>query len=151
MANERLFQVALGVFVLEVEELQDEGVLDLFAGKRHVLGTLFLAACQHGGPVLGESRALVELGADLPVELADRPPAPQRLGFVELAGALVLDGQQPHVGRPGQREGRQKVAEVQLNVAAPGYARRRLENCRPGVGANLPDSVWRILSGGWER
>ena len=33
VADERLLQVALGVLVLEVEELQDEGVLDLLAGK----------------------------------------------------------------------------------------------------------------------
>ena len=53
MADERLFQVVLGVLVLEVEELQDEGVLDLLAGERKVFGTLLLTARQHGCPVLG--------------------------------------------------------------------------------------------------
>ena len=38
VADEGLFEVALGVLVLQVEELQDEGVLDLFAGKRDVFG-----------------------------------------------------------------------------------------------------------------
>ena len=98
VADERLLQVALGVLVLEVEELQDEGVLDLFAGNHMVFGALHESARQHGGPVLGEGGALVELGADLPVELADRPPTSQRLGLIELAGALVPDRQQPHVG-----------------------------------------------------
>ena len=84
MAYKRLFKVALGVLVLKVEELQDEGVLDLLLGQYEVFGMGSLPSRQRGRPVLREGRSLVELGADLPVELADRPPSPQRLDFVEL-------------------------------------------------------------------
>ena len=69
MANERLFEVALGVLVPEGEELQDEGVLDLLLGQNNVFwtGPPPLPFDQHGGPVLGQSGALVELGTYLPV------------------------------------------------------------------------------------
>ena len=128
MADERLFQVALGVLVFQVEELQDERVLDLLLGPHEVFGAGRPSARQHGGPVLREGGALVELGADLPVELPNRPPSPQRLGLVELTGVLVPDRQEPHVGRPGQRKGRQKVVELHSDMGGLRFARRRLEN-----------------------
>ena len=123
-----LFEVALGVLVLQVEELQDEGVLHLLAGEGDILWTLPLPARQHGGPVLREGGSLVELRADLPVDLPDRPPASERLGLVEPAGALVPDGQEAHIGGPGQRKGREKVVEAHLGGWAVEFSRRRLEN-----------------------
>ena len=58
--------------VFEVEEFENEGVLDRLIGEHGVFRTLLLSASQHGSPVLGEGHPLVELGTDLPVELADR-------------------------------------------------------------------------------
>jgi len=52
MANQGLFQIALGVLVLEVEKLQDEGILDRFPGADGVLGQGFLPLFQHGRLVL---------------------------------------------------------------------------------------------------
>ena len=128
MADECLLQVALGVLVLEVEEFENEGVFDLFVGKRNVFRTLPLSARQHGGPVLREGGALVELGADLPVELADRPPSSQRLGLIEFAGALVSDRQQPHIGGLGERKGCERVVEAHFDSGGFGFARQRLAN-----------------------
>ena len=36
----------------------------------------------------------------------------QRLGFVELAGALVLDRQQPHVDGPGEWKDREELPQA---------------------------------------
>ena len=44
------------------------------------------------------------MSADLPVKLAHAPAAAQGFGFVELARVVVLDHQQPHIGRPRQGE-----------------------------------------------
>ena len=71
VADERFFKVALRVLVLEVEELQDEGVLDLLLGPHEVFGAGCPPTRQHGGLVLREGCALVELGAYLPVKLSD--------------------------------------------------------------------------------
>jgi len=38
VADERFFQIALRILVLQVEELQDEGVLDLLLGPHEVFG-----------------------------------------------------------------------------------------------------------------
>ena len=91
MADERVFEIALRVLVLEVEELQDEGVFDLLLGPHEVFGAGCPPTRQHGGFVLGQGGALVELGADPPVELPDGPFSSQRLGLVELAGTLIPD------------------------------------------------------------
>ena len=60
----------LGVFVLEVQELEEERIFDLFLGRQHIVGRLLLSLAQHRGLVLRERRALVELATDLPIELA---------------------------------------------------------------------------------
>ena len=91
VANERLFQIAFGVLVLEVEKLQDERVFDLFLGEDAIFVTGLLPFRQHGGLVLRQGGALVELGIDLPVELTNGPASSQGLGFIEFTGANVLD------------------------------------------------------------
>jgi hypothetical protein len=50
--DEGLLQVRLGVFVLEVEEFEDERVLDCFFGCHRVAGLGSLGLLQHGGFVL---------------------------------------------------------------------------------------------------
>ena len=89
--DKRLLQIALGILVLQVEEFEYERVFDRFLRTNNVFGTPSLSAPQHGGLVLRESGALVELRVDLPVELSNRPSSSQSLGFIELAGVGVRD------------------------------------------------------------
>ena len=81
---------------------KEEGVLDLFLGGQGVFGPGLLPLGEHGGLVAGEQGALVELGADLAVELADGPSAAQGFGFVEEACLGLLDREQPDVVGPGE-------------------------------------------------
>ena len=104
MPDERLLQIRLGVFVLEVEEFEDERVFDGFFGRHRVAGFGSLRLLQHGGFVLRKRDAFVELAADLAVQLADGPARAESLGLVESPGLWVLDGEQPDVGGPGQGE-----------------------------------------------
>src|SRR5207248_8860575 len=84
VADQRIFQVCFGVFVLEAEELQDERVLDLLLG-----GGLFsrtqvrTSALQHRRLIPREGRPLIELRGDLPIQLPGRPAAAARLRLVE--------------------------------------------------------------------
>ena len=50
--DEGLLQLRLGVFVLEVEEFEDERVLDCFFGCHRVAGLGGLGLLQHGGFVV---------------------------------------------------------------------------------------------------
>src|SRR5271156_534131 len=93
--------------MFQSEELENKRVLNLlFRGQR--LDWV-------GGLTLGEKRRLVsrqlgaleELGGDLPVELTDRPSAPQSFCFVEIASLPVVDGEEPDVMRP--REGKRAL------------------------------------------
>ena len=89
---------------------------------------LLLSACQHGGRVLREGRSLVELETDLPVELADRPRTSQRLGLVELPGALTPHRQQPHVCGLWQRNSREKIVESHFDGSVIEFATQCLED-----------------------
>src|SRR5271157_2465464 len=97
LVDQGVFQVVLGVLVFEVEELQHERVFDLFLGREEIARLRHRPFAEHRRLVPGEQGPLIELAADLTVELADRPAAPKRLVFVETAGVLVLDGEQPDV------------------------------------------------------
>jgi hypothetical protein len=81
--DERLLQVILRVLVLEVEELEDVWILDLLLGRDAVFGSGASALRQHRDLVAGQRCALVELRADLSIELADRPAAAKGFGLVE--------------------------------------------------------------------
>ena len=107
--DKRLFQIVLGVFVLEVKELQHEGVLDGLLRSHRVLRHDLL---QHGGLVLRQGDALIELAADLAIQLAHRPATAQRLGFIEGAGCLAFHGQELDVGRPGERQAGGERGEI---------------------------------------
>jgi hypothetical protein len=96
VVDQRLFQIALGVFILQGQKLQDIGVLDLLFGRQPVLRQRLGALLEHGRLVAGKGGALIELGADLPVELPHRPAAAQRFGFVEVqrfGGAAAAEEQ----------------------------------------------------------
>ena len=98
MLDECVFQVGFRIFVLETQELQHERVFDGLLGREGVAGFGNLGLSQHGGLVARQGDALVELAVHLPVELAHRPAAAQRFGFVEGAGLRVFDREQAHVG-----------------------------------------------------
>lgn len=95
--DERLLDVGLRVLVLETEELEDIGILDLVLGRHVVLGTCGRTLGEHLRLVAGESRPLVELRVDLSVELAERPATAKSFRFVEGARLGVPDPQQLHV------------------------------------------------------
>ena len=99
----------LRILVLEVEELQHERVFDLFLGREEIARLRHRPFAEHRRLVPGEQGPLVELAADLPVELADGPPAPEGLLLVEAAGVVLLDGEQSDVVRPRQREAGHQV------------------------------------------
>jgi hypothetical protein len=63
LADQRCFEVVLRVFVLQLEELQHERILDLFLGREFItrLGRAPLA--EHGRLVPGQEHPLVELAA----------------------------------------------------------------------------------------
>ena len=104
MPDQRRFEVGLRVFVAQIEELEDVGVLDLFLGQHHVARLTARALSKHRRLVSRQRRALVELGLNLAIELAHRPAGAQGLGFVETPGVLILYRQQANLGRPGQRK-----------------------------------------------
>mmetsp|Transcript_42322 Transcript_42322/g.99368 ORF Transcript_42322/g.99368 Transcript_42322/m.99368 type:complete len:305 (-) Transcript_42322:2094-3008(-) len=122
-------QIGLRILVLEVEELQHIGVFDGIAGRDGIFGLGHRALGQHRRLVFRQRRALVELAADLPIQLAHAPAAAQGLGFIELARMLVLDRQQPHIGRPRQREDlRQLVQPPRPHWLRGRFARHCLAN-----------------------
>jgi len=111
VADEGVFEVGLGVFVAEVEELEHERVAHGFVHAVGVAGLRLRAFAEHGGFVFGKQGALVEEGADLPVELAHTPAAAQGFVFIEVAGVFVLHGEELHVVRPRKRKAGGEGAE----------------------------------------
>jgi hypothetical protein len=120
VTDQGLFQVSLAVLVLEVEELEQVGVADGLLDGDGVLGPGLLPPAEHGFLVAGQGRALVELRADLPVELAHGPGPADGLVLVEPAGEVVLDCHQADVVGPGQREGvQQRGGGVERKLGGP--------------------------------
>src|SRR5262245_39888959 len=70
LRDERGLQIVLGVLVLEPQELEHKGILELLLGRDDVLGFARRASCEHRSLVLREHRALIELAPDLAFELA---------------------------------------------------------------------------------
>ncbi len=102
MGDQGVFEFGFGVFVLEAEEFEDEGVFDLLFRGKKVAGRFFVALDEHGGFIFGEKGAFVEEGIDLAVELADGPSAAEGFGFVEGAGLRIFQGKQTNIVRPGK-------------------------------------------------
>jgi hypothetical protein len=69
VVDEHLFQIILGVLVLESEELEDERIAYLVVGAEGVAGLCLCALGEHGSLVPGKAGTLTELGGDLAVEL----------------------------------------------------------------------------------
>ena len=151
--DDGLLQIALAVLGLEVEELQQVRIADFFFRRHRVLGPRRLAFLQHRGLPLRQRGALVELRADLAVQLPHRPAAAKGLGLVEGAGSRVLDGQQPHVMRPGQGKGRPTTAAKSgAGSRRLAGAERRSRGSAPGIrqtaSAESPSRDRRRASGG---
>src|ERR1700693_1721537 len=91
--------------------------------------------CRARLPCCVKAPALIELAADLTVQLPHRPPFAQCFGFVERPGRSIPDRQEPHICRPWKRKARSERLEVRDNRGSvgrcprvTGFSRRRLEN-----------------------
>src|ERR1035438_3811255 len=104
MLDERLFQGGLGVFVLEVEEFEDERVLYSLFRRDCVARLGDFSFLEHRGFVPRKRNALVELAADLPVQLPDGPAGTKGFSLVKRSRLRALDGKQPDVCGPRQRK-----------------------------------------------
>jgi hypothetical protein len=104
MPDQRRFEIALRVFVAQIEEVENLGILDLFVGRKRVTRQRARAVGKHRRLVPRQSGALAELGLDLAIELAHGPTGTRGFGLVEPRGGLVLHRQQARIGRPWQRE-----------------------------------------------
>ncbi len=89
--DQGIFQLALAVFVLEIQELQQVRIADHVFDGNVILRPGFLAAREHCRLLLGMRRPFEELRADLPVELPHRPAAANGFAFIERAGVRFLD------------------------------------------------------------
>ena len=104
MLYDPLFQLCLGILILEGEEFQHERVFDSFLWRDGIAGFGNLRLLKDSGPVARERDALVKLAADLAVELANRPAGTQCLSLVKCTRFGPLDREEADVCRPGQRE-----------------------------------------------
>ena len=93
LGDQRKLEITFRVFVLEVQELEEERILDLFLGCHQVLGRLLLPFAQHRRLVLRERRPFVELVTDLPIQLTHSPAPAQRLGLVAATSLRVTNGE----------------------------------------------------------
>jgi hypothetical protein len=94
----------LGILVADVEKLEHERVADRFL-RREVITLLNLGRfLEESRLVARQCQPLIELAADLAIELTDRPALAQCLRFVESAPSRRLHGKQAHVGGPWQSE-----------------------------------------------
>ncbi len=71
MVNERVFQLRFGVFVLEVEEFENERIFDRFFRRDSITRCGDLSLLQHGRLVSGEGDTFIKLALNLAVKLAD--------------------------------------------------------------------------------
>jgi hypothetical protein len=101
-------------YSFEVLKFQHVSVLDGIVRADGILRLRHYALGQHGGYVFGQGGALVKLAADMAVKLAHAPAAMQGLSFIEVAGTVVFDGLQTHIGRPWQGEGVSQFRPAQL-------------------------------------
>ena len=90
MQNQRFFDVGLGIFFLEPEELENVRVFDFFLGRERVFGFCGSAFAEHFRFVPRKRGALVKQRIDLTVELTHAPAAAQCLGFVKFSCLLVF-------------------------------------------------------------
>ena len=100
--DDGLLEIALvrGGLLLQIEELEDKGILEHVAGDRDLLAGMREREDLVLVTVLGEP--LEEQGADLARELADGPGLAGGLDLVEGAGVLVLHAEQGEVVRPAE-------------------------------------------------
>ena len=92
--NQRFFKLGFRILILQIEELQYEGIAYNLMGSNRF-------AFQPSGL---SPRALVSEGRYLPVQLPDRPSATDGFGLIELPRHVVADCKQPVVMRPRERE-----------------------------------------------
>ena len=127
VSNQGILQVALGVFILQIQEFENQRVADFFISRHSILRFGLFSFEQHHGFVLRQRCALVKLRVDLPVKLPDRPAARQRFPHVKLAGECIPNAQQADVVRPRQRECASHRTEA-FNCLRRRFSNHRLDN-----------------------
>jgi hypothetical protein len=106
MLDESVFQFTLRIFVLEVQKLENEGVANVVVG-----GDLVIRLRPGYERAPGSLRPFIELGSDLPIQLADGPAAAKRFALVVRPGSPIPHGQQANLVRPGKWE-RRKLLQL---------------------------------------
>ena len=114
MQNERFFNLGLGIFVFESEELEHVRVFDFFFRRNRVFRLCRSALAEHFCFVSRQRGPLVEERIDLAIELPNAPAAAQRFGLVKFSRRFAGYGKKPDVSRPRQREMRREIANSQL-------------------------------------
>jgi hypothetical protein len=97
LGDQRCFEVGFGVLVLQPEELEHVGVLDLLLGRDSVACLPRLASSEHRRLVPGQRGALIELRTDLAIELADGPAPSKSFGLVEPPRLHAAYAEEAHV------------------------------------------------------
>ena len=90
MPDDGFFQIRLAVLVLQVQKLQQIRIANLILQRDRVFRLGMLPPRENHRLTGGMGRSLEKLGADLPIELPHRPPAPDRFCFIEGAGVRLL-------------------------------------------------------------
>ncbi len=81
MLDESVFQFTLGVFVLQVQKFENERIAEVVVGGDFVVRLRL--RCERAP---GSLRPFIELGSDLPIQLADGPAAAKRFGLIRKTG-----------------------------------------------------------------
>jgi hypothetical protein len=112
MPDERVFQFAFRVFILQVEKFEHQRIANFLVSGHGIIRLGFPTFHQHRGFVSGQRRAFVELRVDLPVKLPDRPTARQRFARVKFTREGIPNAEQSNVMSPWERESAGNVAQT---------------------------------------
>lgn len=116
MSNEGVFEIALRVFVFQIQKLEHQRIAHGLIDGESVAGLRLRAFAEHRSLVFGKECALIKEAADLPVELSHAPTAAQGFLLVEAAGFFVLHREEFHIVRPRERETSGESAEERERV-----------------------------------
>ena len=122
MADEGFFQLGLGVFILQVEELQDERIFDSSSGRDGVSRLGLCALREHGGLVPRERGALVELSSRSGDRAGGRTIRRGGLRSGRSRGFRASGRRQEDVVRPREGKGAARSPRVKIRDAVADFA-----------------------------
>ena len=120
MPDERVFQIALGVFIFQVKKFQKQRIADFFIGGNCVFRIGVSPLTQHTGFVFRQRRALVELRVDLPVQLSHRPASAHRFACRKIRAHTPI----PHPQQPRRNASTAGESARQSRAIEPFNCRR---------------------------